>query len=233
MADLAPRIIGAFVIAYLVGGIPWSLIIGKRFFGIDPRQHGSGNLGATNVFRLLGARAAAVTLLLDAAKGAAAVLVAWLLVPADVYGITVSDWTAVGAMMAAVLGHAYSPYIGFKGGKGVATSAGALFVLTPAAALLCLFVFALVVVLSRMVSLGSIVVALIYPPLTMVLYPGRTPLIIVIFILAALVIWRHRSNIVRIARGEESKISLRRRGAAVSGSPSNADVNGSGGEGDK
>jgi len=208
---------GVLVVAYLLGAIPWALIIGKRFFGIDPREHGSGNLGATNVFRLLGVRAGAVTLLLDAAKGALAVAISRMIVSPAVFGQTASDWVAVAAMMAAVLGHSYSPYIGFKGGKGVATSAGCLFVLTPLATLILFVVFVVIVAASRMVSLGSIIVAIIYPPLVLWLYPGNLALAIVITVLAALVIWRHRSNIMRIAHGEEPKISLSRRGEAIVG----------------
>lgn len=211
-----PRVGAVLVFAYLVGAIPWALIVGKRFYGVDPREHGSGNLGATNVFRVLGARAGIGTLLLDAAKGAVAVLAARLLVSPDAFGQTVSDWVAVAAMLAAVLGHSYSPYIGFRGGKGVATSAGALIVLTPLAFLIEMLVFVAVVAASRWVALGSVVAAVLYPILVWVLYPDEPAYLIVITALAVLVIWRHRGNIVRIARGQERKISLSRRGEALS-----------------
>lgn len=215
-ALLTLRIVAALVAAYFIGAIPWALIVGKRFYGIDPRTVGSGNLGATNVFRALGARAGAATLLLDAAKGAVAVVVAWLLVPEATYPVA-HGWTGVSAMLAAVMGHSYSPYIGFKGGKGVATSAGALFVLTPLAALLELLIFIAVVSVSRMVSLGSIIIALIYPPLVFWLYPDDLPVQVVVTILAVLVLWRHRSNMVRIVRGEENRISWSRKGSATKG----------------
>jgi glycerol-3-phosphate acyltransferase PlsY len=205
---------GLLVAAYLIGGIPWALIVGRRFFGVDPRDHGSGNLGATNVFRVLGARAGAATLLLDAAKGAVAVGLARALVPPEAVGMNASDWVAVGTLFAAVLGHSYSPYIGFKGGKGVATSAGGLFVLTPLAALLELIIFLGVLASFRIVSLASVVIAFAYPVLVLVLYPDSPPLVITAFVLAALVIWRHRANIRRILRGEERRISLSRRGQA-------------------
>jgi len=213
--ELGVRIAGAMLVAYLVGAIPWALIIGKRLYGVDPREHGSGNLGATNVFRVLGARASIITLLLDAAKGALAVVIASLLVPEAQFGFLAHEWTRVGAMMAAVFGHSYSPYIGFKGGKGVATSAGALAVLTPLVFVLELTIFALVVVLSRMVSLGSIVVAVLYPLLVWYVYPDNLPLQITVIILAVLVLWRHRSNMARIVRGQESKITIRGRGSAL------------------
>lgn len=214
MPDLVARIVGALVVAYLVGGIPWALIIGRLFYKVDPREHGSGNLGATNVFRVLGARAGIATLLLDALKGATAVAITMAIVPATP-DVLVYEWARVGAMMFAVLGHSFSPYIRFQGGKGVATSAGALFVLTPLAALIELTIFVAVVAGFRMVSLGSVVAALIYPFLALWLYPDDLPLIITIFVLAALVIWRHRSNIGRIARGEERKVSLSARGEAL------------------
>lgn len=208
-------ILAAMAGAYFIGAIPWALIVGRRFYGVDPREHGSGNLGATNVFRVLGARAGGATLLLDAAKGAVAVGLARLLVPAEAVGSTWSDWVALAAMMGAVLGHSYSPYIGFKGGKGVATSAGALAVLTPMAILIELLLMVGIVTLSRMVSLGSVIVALTYPPLVIWLYPDNRPLQVVIFLLAAVVVWRHRTNIVRIARGEERRLSLSKRGEAL------------------
>lgn len=214
MAELAPRIVVSLVFAYLVGGIPWALIIGKRFYKINPLEHGSGNLGATNVFRLLGARAAIATLVLDAAKGSVAVAAAGVAVPESM-GSEAHWWAMVGAMMAAVLGHSYSPYIGLKGGKGVATSAGALFVITPAAALIELVLFIALVSTTRIVSLGSVTIALIYPLLVLWLYPDNTPVLITIVVLASLVIWRHRANIVRIVRGEENRISFRERGSAT------------------
>lgn len=211
-------IAGVLVIAYLLGAIPWALIVGRRFFGIDPREHGSGNLGATNVLRLFGVRAGALTMLLDAAKGALAVVIARWVVPPEAFGQATSDWVAVAAMMAAVVGHSYSPYIGFRGGKGVATSAGALFVLTPASFVIELFVFIAIVLVFRMVSLGSVLIAVTYPALVYRFYPDRPALIIVISLLAVLVIWRHRSNISRIARGVEPKISLNRQGGPLGGS---------------
>lgn len=211
---LALAIAGVLVVSYLLGGIPWALLVGKRFYGVDLRERGSGNLGATNVFRELGARAAISTLLLDAFKGSVAVIIAGFVVSVGSYGATAHDWTRVAAMLAAVAGHSYSPYIRLRGGKGVATSAGALFVLTPAAAAIELLVFVGVVTASRMVSLGSVIVAALYPALVLWLYPGDTPLLVTICVLAGLVVWRHRSNLVRIARGEERKISIRRRGEA-------------------
>jgi acyl phosphate:glycerol-3-phosphate acyltransferase len=198
--------------AYLLGGIPFALIIGLRFYDIDVRKHGSGNLGATNVFRALGAKAASATLLLDALKGSAAVGLAFFIFSGN--SDLLREWAMIAATIAAVAGHSYSPYIKFSGGKGVATAAGALLVLTPAPWPFLLGTFVIVVVLSRMVSLGSVIIAVMYPLLCLFFYPGDWPLIGFSFGIAALVVWRHRTNIVRIVRGEESKISLSGRGSA-------------------
>ena len=214
MWQLAARIVAVLVVAYLLGGIPWALVIGQRFYGLDVREHGSGNLGATNVLRALGLRAAIATFLLDAAKGSLAVGFAVWLVPRVSFGDSAHTWAMFAATMAAILGHSYSPYIRFRGGKGVATAAGAVFVITPVVLLLALVVFALVVVLSRMVSLGSVVATAVYPALCLVFYPGNWLIFGFGCVAAGLVIWRHRANIRRMARGEEPKISFKRRGAA-------------------
>lgn len=222
MALLIARIAAAHVVAYLLGGIPWSLIIGRRFFGIDPRDHGSGNLGATNTLRVLGARAGAAVFALDIAKGAAAVAMAMLIVPPGVLDPVWRDWVLIGAGMAAIVGHSYSPYAKFAGGKGVATAAGAIAVLMPLAWPILFLSFVLVVALSRMVSLGSVLIAIEFPLLILALYRDRPAFVTFAFVAAALVVWRHRANIGRIIRGEESKISLSSRGSATRG-PANAD----------
>jgi glycerol-3-phosphate acyltransferase PlsY len=212
VAQIIIRYVVVVAAAYLLGGIPFALIIGLRFYDIDVRKHGSGNLGATNVFRALGAKAASATLLLDALKGSAAVGLAYFVFLGN--SDLLREWAMIAATIAAVAGHSYSPYIRFSGGKGVATAAGALLVLTPAPWPFLLGTFVIVVVLSRMVSLGSVIIAVMYPLLCLFFYPGDWPLIGFSFGIAALVVWRHRTNIVRIVRGEESKISLSGRGSA-------------------
>ncbi len=197
--------------AFFVGAIPWAFIVGRRFYDVDLRTEGSGNLGATNVFRVLGTNAAVAVAILDVAKGAAAVGLAWLLVPSDPYPV-LHEWVLVGATVAAMLGHSYSPYIRFTGGKGVAVAAGALLVLTPKAWPFLLVTFVVVIALTRYVSLGSIVVAAEYPFLVLWLYGDQLPTVIFAFAAATLVVWRHRSNIARLARGEESKIDLKNAG---------------------
>lgn len=211
--QLAVRFVVILAFAYLVGGISWALIIGKLFYKIDVREHGSGNLGATNVFRTLGTKAAIATLVLDIAKGAVAVGFAWWAVPTATYGLTAHTWAMIFATMAAILGHSYSPYIGFKGGKGVATAAGALLVFTPYPWPFMLGTFIVVVAIWRMVSLGSVVIAIEYPVLCLVFYPGNWTILGFACVAAGLVVWRHRTNIVRIWRHEEPKISFSGRGS--------------------
>jgi glycerol-3-phosphate acyltransferase PlsY len=201
--------------AYLLGGIPWALIIGQQFYRIDVRTEGSGNLGATNVLRVLGAKAAAATLLLDMAKGSAAVGLAILLVPEAQFGIVLHQWAMILATMAAIVGHSYSPYIGFKGGKGVATAAGAVLILTPYPWPILLLTWLLVIALFRIVSLGSVVIAVEYPLLCAWLYPGEWLIVGFAVLAAALVVWRHRTNIVRIVHGQEPKVSFKDRGSAA------------------
>lgn len=211
--DWVVRVGLALVLSYLIGAVPFSVIISRLFFRIDVREHGSGNAGATNVFRVLGAKAGAAVLVLDALKGVAAVLIAATLHPIDL-GPTAHDWVLIGASFAAVVGHSYSPYLKFSGGKGVATAAGALLVLTPAAWPILLVTFVLVVAVWRMVSLGSIVIALEFPVLMLLFYSDRPAIVTFSFVASALVVWRHRANIARIVRGEEAKIGLREPSAA-------------------
>lgn len=215
IAEIIIRFAAVIAVAYLLGGIPFALIIGLRFYDIDVRKHGSGNLGATNVFRALGAKAAIATLSLDLLKGSAAVGVAYLVFAGQTD--LLREWAMIAATIAAVAGHSYSPYIRFAGGKGVATAAGALLVLTPVPWPFLLGTFIIVVLLFRMVSLGSVIIAAEYPLLCLLFYPGDWPILAFSFGIAALVIWRHRTNIVRIVRGEESKISFRGRGSAARG----------------
>ena len=202
--------------AFLIGAIPWSFIIGKRFYGVDLRNEGSCNLGATNTYRVLGIRAGLAAAVLDIAKGSTAVALAWLLVPLS-YGQAAHDWALVAATLAAVLGHSYSPYVGFSGGKGVATAAGAVLILTPKVIPVLLVTWVLVILLTRYVSLGSIVIAAAYPVLVFLVYGDQTPFVIFSVLAASFIIWRHRPNIVRLVQGKESKIQIRRGGTLRGG----------------
>jgi glycerol-3-phosphate acyltransferase PlsY len=209
-AELSARIAGGLLAAYLLGGVPWALIIGKGIFKVDVRKAGSGNLGATNVMRVLGWKAALATLLLDVAKGAAAVLLAGFLVPEPAYAHAAHEWAMLGATLAAIAGHSFSPYIRFRGGKGVAAAAGALLVLVPLAWPILLVTWLIVIAIWRMVSLGSVVIAIEFPFLVAWLYPNDWPLLAFAVVAAALVVARHSANIRRIIAGKESRISLRR-----------------------
>jgi len=203
--ELAFRVALILLGSYLVGAIPFALIVGKLFYKVDLRLEGSGNLGATNVYRVLGWKAGLAVAILDIAKGSAAVGLAALLTPAE-FVSTQQDWLLIVAAIAAVAGHSYSPYIRFRGGKGVATAAGALLFITPMAWPFLLVTLVGVTLTTGYVSLGSISAAVLYPILCLMFYRDRPAVIVAGFILATTVLWRHRSNMVRLYRGEETKI---------------------------
>lgn len=203
-------------LAYLLGAIPFSLIIGRRIKGIDLREHGSGNLGATNVYRTLGPAWGGVCLLLDMGKGVVAVALTTLAV-----GMAVGDQALplhltgdiyrIIAGLLAILGHSFSPFASFRGGKGIATTAGAFLMLEPLAIVASLVIFASVFFSTRIVSLGSICAAAVFPwaVLFFELRSGRSSLTLIIFsfLIAGLVIWRHRANLKRLQSGTEGKLS--------------------------
>ena len=191
------------VVAYLLGSIPFAYLAG-RLNGVDLRTVGSGNLGATNVFRTLGRTVGIAVMVLDIAKGAFAVLIAQWVVG--------GPWWPIAAGALAILGHVFPVWTGFKGGKGVAVGAGALVGLVPAASGVLIILWLLIVVLTRYVSVASIVCALAAAPLA---WAFGAPWSYVAFIaLAALfVILKHRENIVRLFRGTENRIQLGRKGA--------------------
>lgn len=207
--DLAIRIVVILAGSYLVGAVPFSFLVGKLFYKVDLRNEGSGNLGATNVYRTLGWKAGLAAMVLDIAKGSAAVGLAALLTPAHFTHLE-QDWLLIAAAIAAVLGHSYSPYVKFRGGKGVATAAGALLFVTPLAWPFLFFTLFGIAIATRYVSLGSICAAIEYPVLCLLFYRDRPAVLFAAFVLAAVVIWRHRSNIGRLYRGEESKLKFKR-----------------------
>jgi len=194
------------VLAYLAGSIPAAYIAGKVTRGIDLRHHGSGNLGATNVYRVLGAKVAAVVLLFDAAKGAVPVL--WfprLIAPrvSEPGGLTL--W-AIAFGIAAIVGHVRPVFLLWKGGgKGVATASGVFGALAPAAIGVALLVWLAVLVVSGYMSLASLAGAAVLPVAIAVMGGLRSPLFAVSVVVAAFVFWTHRSNIARLRRGEEPR----------------------------
>ncbi|MCX6870252.1 MAG: glycerol-3-phosphate 1-O-acyltransferase PlsY [Verrucomicrobia bacterium] len=194
------------VFAYLAGSLPTGFLV-ARAMRVDITQVGSGNIGATNVFRVLGKGPGALVLVVDLLKGALAVLVAPMLAAA----MTPTDSLALPALAAlgAVLGHNYTCWLGFKGGKGVATSAGAMAALIPPAFGVTVITWLLVFFLSRYVSMASIAAAVILPVATIftVSGPTRWPLVAFTSALAALAVWRHRANIERLKAGTEHRIN--------------------------
>ena len=187
------------LVAYLVGSIPTGFIIGK-LAGIDVRTAGSGNIGATNVARVMGKGHGLLTLLADIAKGFAPVFVAQQMAFSD---------TAVAVIAAATfLGHLYPIFLKFRGGKGVATAFGALLALAPEVTLILLAVFICAALLSRIVSLGSIGAALAAPILFWFFY-YPTPLVALTVFLAAMIVIRHRANIKRLLNGAEPRFGAR------------------------
>lgn len=209
-----PLLILGGVIAYFLGAIPSAVWYGKAIHGIDVREHGSGNPGATNTFRVLGKRAGTIVMLFDIAKGLlattiAVVLLRWGIISEEALILTKLIFGAV-----AVFGHLFSIFIGFKGGKGVATLFGMMLGIQPAVALLSLLIFLLTLLASKYVSLGSILAALSFP-LMLVLVPrfktGEPILVMFGFILAIIIIWLHQKNVMRMLQGQESKTYLIRK----------------------
>jgi glycerol-3-phosphate acyltransferase PlsY len=211
-------------IAYFIGSIPFGLVVGKIGYGKDIRQYGSGNLGATNTFRVLGLLPGIIVLVLDALKGVLAVGLASYLFPnaptllqhpqnTNLYHALVVVLTG----MAVICGHNWSIYLRFSGGKGIATGAGALLMLVPLIVLILLVVWAVITVITRYVSLASITIALIFPILMIILYSLNLPYILFSLAAASVVIYKHKSNIKRLLAGEESKIgeSVDRQGGKV------------------
>ena len=202
------------IIAYLIGSIPTAFWVGKYFNGIDIREHGSKNAGATNTFRVLGKKSGWFVLMVDILIGvAAATLPYWF--QSQLIGF--KDELLIlqlSASFSAVFGHVFPIFAGFRGGKGVATSLGIVIGLNPLAAAICLVVFLLVFITSKYVSLGAITAALVFPFVSyFVLKNDIRIMIIFTIILSFLVIVAHRKNISRLLKGEENKMNLLRKKA--------------------
>jgi glycerol-3-phosphate acyltransferase PlsY len=202
----------AMCIAYCFGSIPTSVWWGRRLHGIDVREHGSRNAGATNTFRVLGARAGVPVLLIDVAKGFVPVRV----LPAFSGLEPGTDaWVVLrmALVFSAVLGHLYPLFAGFRGGKGIATSLGGVLAIHPGAALVCLGAFAIVFLITRYVSLGSLVAAVCFPLAVALVYQEHSEVLLGFAIaMCVLVFYTHRQNIVRLLRGEENRMHLAGKG---------------------
>lgn len=197
---------GALLLAYIIGAIPTGLIVARQLAGIDIRQHGSKNIGATNVWRVLGWKLGLTTFLIDVAKAFLGVMQAVWLGGGGV-------WLPVLAAFAVLLGNFFNVFLGFKGGKGVAASLGVFLALAPLPVLIAFLLFVVVVGVSGYISLGSVLAALALPVLVYTLQ-GTGPVLWLIVVVAVLVIAKHRANIVRLLNGTESKFRIRSRGAA-------------------
>ncbi len=188
------------VIAYLLGSIPVGLIVARLMGGADPRKSGSGNIGATNIVRTLGKGAGVVTLIGDMAKGAGPVFYA-LYYLGNAGGPNLVSLVA----LATVCGHIFPVYLGFKGGKGVATALGVLVVVSPLAALICAAVFGVIVFFTRYVSLGSMYAA-VTMPLALALVPGKLYFVPVSVLIAMLIVFKHKDNIKRLRERTENRL---------------------------
>lgn len=193
--------LGTVLLAYLMGAIPTGLIV-ARIRGVDIQRAGSGNIGATNVARSVGPWAGVIVMLVDPLKGVLAVTVPTL------WGL--DPWWVTAAALAAVVGNGFNVFLGFRGGKGVATSLGVFVVIDPWVTLTALILFALTALLGRMVSLASVVSVCSAPIMLVTLGDVNVPKIALAFALAILSVWRHRENLARLANGTERRIGRSR-----------------------
>ena len=196
------------ITAYLIGSIPTALIISKKYFGIDIREYGSGNMGATNTFRVLGSRFGTIVMICDILKGMAAVALYNLL---PYYLSNELDRTnlMIGLGLAATLGHIYPIWAEFKGGKGVATLFGMILAIQPNVALSCVAVFLLVLYLTRYVSLSSILAGVALPICVLWIYNEKEVFYRVFAVaVACLIVLTHQKNLSRIIKGNESRVPI-------------------------
>jgi glycerol-3-phosphate acyltransferase PlsY len=204
-------LIAGVICSYLVGSIPTAVWYGKAFFGLDVRDYGSGNSGATNSFRVLGKKAGVIVMIVDVLKG-------WLPAQTGIilayYGLVKADdvilyQSAFG--IAAVLGHIFPVYEKFKGGKGISTLLGMIVSIHIEAALVCVLVFLVVFIISKYVSLGSMLASLAFPLVLLMprFYPDEPFLIGFGFVIFFIVVITHQKNIIRLINGEENKAKIR------------------------
>lgn len=199
------------LLSYLLGAVPFAYLI-ARHYGIDVRKTGSGNVGATNVLRSVGKAAGITTLFLDAAKGFLPVFLLPAFLKAFFTFEAPQHLIEVVCAVSSICGHVWPVYLKFKGGKGIATSAGALVAMAPPAVLSGLIIWILVFSLTRYVSLASIVAAVVIPMAGWYIYPSEGPLLpVTLTLIGCLAVIKHKSNIQRLINGTESRISFRRK----------------------
>jgi len=185
-------------LAYFIGAIPFGVVIGRLFYGVDIRQHGSGNVGTTNTFRVLGKKAGVAVLVCDMLKG---------YVPAVIAATFFNPWAAIFIAAAPVVGHMYSVFLKGRGGKGIATGAAVVLALAPQAFVVCLAVWIALVLLTRYVSVASLAAAVLVPA-QVILMGEPLPYEIAAVLVAIIVFWAHRGNLRRLLDGEENKVTL-------------------------
>lgn len=190
--------VAMFLLAYLVGSIPFGLVVGKVFYHVDVRKHGSGNVGATNVVRVLGKKAGVAVLVGDMLKG---------YVPAVIAAHFFNPWLAIFIAAAPVVGHMYSVFLKGSGGKGVATGAGVVLALVPLAFGIIIVVWVLLILTTRYVSLASLVATLLVPVLVFG-FGHPLPYEIAGVLVTVVIFWAHRGNIRRLIAGNESRVKL-------------------------
>ncbi|HBS85202.1 MAG: acyl-phosphate glycerol 3-phosphate acyltransferase [Bacteroidetes bacterium GWF2_38_335] len=207
--------IALVVLAYLMGSIPTSVWIGKIFYGIDVREHGSGNAGATNTLRVLGKIPGVVVLVVDAVKGLVAVKIAYF---ATYYVPETLNYSKLEILLAvaALCGHIFPVYVGFRGGKGVATMLGIGLAVHPYVTLIALGIFMANLFITGYVSMSSILAGLSFPIFTIFVFNSDSePLIIFSLLIAVLLPLTHQKNILKLIKGEESKFSLKKKTSDV------------------
>lgn len=210
-------LIGVFALTFLLGSVPWGVVIGKAFFGTDIRAAGSGNIGTTNAMRVIGKKGGAAVFVLDFGKGLLSGWLATLVSGAALAGAAVPAWVSMNEFLAlsfigCVAGHIYSPWLGFHGGKGIAVAVGCLFfVFGPVGALLELGLFIVLVVATRYVSVGSIAAAVACPFFALYYYRGDPIAWVLVSLAAFLVFFAHRENMMRLRAGSESRVGQKKR----------------------
>lgn len=200
----------SLIFAYLLGSVPSAVWIGQALYGIDVREYGSGNAGATNTFRVLGKKAGIPVLLLDVFKGWAAVYLPYLL---SDYNPGSEQFIGFQLSLAitALVGHIFPVYVGFRGGKGVATTLGIIIAVNPYAALICIGIFVTLLIITKIVSLSSLITGLAYPAIIMLVFRSNSPsLNIFSLAVTTLVFVTHQKNIERLIKGEESKVKFKK-----------------------
>ncbi len=204
---MIPYII-VIIISYLLGSISFSIIFSKKFAGFDIREKGSGNAGSTNVLRSVGTGAALLTLVCDILKGVVSILIAILI--SKIWKNVDGEILKYMAGFFAILGHTFPVFFGFRGGKGVATSLGVLLTLNLKIGLICLIFALIIIAFTKIVSIGSMLAAILYPILTIFMGGTKFLCVVVSLLITILVIFNHRENIKRIKNGEENKLSFKK-----------------------